>query len=116
MQSLDARGQYRNSFHCGYRIFTEEGLLRFWTGATPRLARLVVRRIIRRPFAVAELTIFTRTVEWWYRLHGVREHHQDTEPHPSVMCSHVSVYAYNLVLTLTDCGVACTRGSGSTRQ
>ena len=57
MQSLDARGQYRNSFHCGYRIFTEEGLLRFWTGATPRLARLVVRSFIRRPFAVAELTI-----------------------------------------------------------
>ncbi|VDB94058.1 unnamed protein product [Peniophora sp. CBMAI 1063] len=42
MQSLDARGQYRNSVHCGYRIFTEEGLLRFWTGATPRLARLVL--------------------------------------------------------------------------
>jgi len=42
MQSLDARQQYRNSFHCGYRIFTEEGLLRFWTGTTPRLARLVL--------------------------------------------------------------------------
>ena len=43
MQSLDARAQYRNSFHCAYRIFTEEGILRFWTGTTPRLARLVVR-------------------------------------------------------------------------
>ncbi|KLO16582.1 mitochondrial tricarboxylate transporter [Schizopora paradoxa] len=42
MQSLEARQQYRNSFHCGYRIFTEEGLLRFWTGTTPRLARLVL--------------------------------------------------------------------------
>jgi solute carrier family 25 citrate transporter 1 len=43
MQSLQARQQYRNSFHCAYRIFTEEGLLRFWSGTTPRLARLVVR-------------------------------------------------------------------------
>lgn len=42
MQSLEARAQYRNSFHCAYRIFTEEGLFRFWTGTTPRLARLVV--------------------------------------------------------------------------
>ena len=43
MQSLDARTQYRNFLHCAYRIFTEEGLRRFWTGTTPRLARLVVR-------------------------------------------------------------------------
>ncbi|KAL5525022.1 hypothetical protein ACEPAF_8891 [Sanghuangporus sanghuang] len=42
MQSLEARQQYRNSFHCAYRIFTEEGVLRFWTGTTPRLARLVM--------------------------------------------------------------------------
>ena len=39
MQALDARAQYRNSFHCAYRIFTEEGITRFWTGTTPRLAR-----------------------------------------------------------------------------
>ncbi|THH06495.1 hypothetical protein EW145_g4042 [Phellinidium pouzarii] len=42
MQSLEARQHYRNSFHCAYRIFTEEGILRFWTGTTPRLARLVL--------------------------------------------------------------------------
>ncbi|KAG9020832.1 hypothetical protein FS842_006991, partial [Serendipita sp. 407] len=42
MQSLDARTQYRNSFHCAYRTFTEEGILRFWTGTTPRLLRLVI--------------------------------------------------------------------------
>lgn len=46
MQSLDARSQYRNSFHCAYRIFTEEGILRFWTGTTPRLVRLVVSRML----------------------------------------------------------------------
>ncbi|KAF7316903.1 hypothetical protein HMN09_00424300 [Mycena chlorophos] len=42
MQTLEAKSQYRNSFHCAYRIFTEEGVLRFWTGTTPRLARLVL--------------------------------------------------------------------------
>ncbi|GAA95915.1 uncharacterized protein L969DRAFT_92053 [Mixia osmundae IAM 14324] len=42
MQSLEARANYKNSFHCAYRIFTEEGVLRFWKGATPRLARLVL--------------------------------------------------------------------------
>ncbi|KAN0080254.1 Mitochondrial carrier domain containing protein [Tylopilus felleus] len=42
MQSLSASREYKNSFHCGYRILTEEGLLRFWTGTTPRLMRLVM--------------------------------------------------------------------------
>jgi solute carrier family 25 citrate transporter 1 len=42
MQTLEARQNYRSSFHCAQRIFTEEGLLRFWTGTTPRLMRLVV--------------------------------------------------------------------------
>ena len=44
MQSLEARQHYRNAFHCAYRIFTEEGVRRFWTGTTPRLARLLVSR------------------------------------------------------------------------
>ncbi|KAM0788316.1 hypothetical protein ACM66B_001459 [Microbotryomycetes sp. NB124-2] len=42
MQSLDARTEYRNSFHCSARIAAEEGLLAFWRGATPRLGRLVL--------------------------------------------------------------------------
>ncbi|GAO46425.1 hypothetical protein G7K_0656-t1 [Saitoella complicata NRRL Y-17804] len=42
MQSLAAKTEYRNSAHCAYRIFTEEGVLRFWSGAMPRLARLVL--------------------------------------------------------------------------
>ncbi|GAA6025256.1 hypothetical protein JCM8202_001933 [Rhodotorula sphaerocarpa] len=42
MQSLEARQQYRNAFHCAARIFSEEGITRFWRGATPRLARLVL--------------------------------------------------------------------------
>jgi len=42
MQSIEAASQYRNTFHCAARIFKEEGLLAFWSGATPRLARLMV--------------------------------------------------------------------------
>jgi solute carrier family 25 citrate transporter 1 len=42
MQSIGAKQQYRNSFHCAYRILTEEGVLRFWRGTTPRLTRLVL--------------------------------------------------------------------------
>ena len=42
MQSLTAQTEYKNVFHCAYRIYTEEGVLRFWRGATPRLARLVL--------------------------------------------------------------------------
>lgn len=42
MQGLDATAQYRNSFHCSARIAAEEGMLAFWRGSTPRLARLVL--------------------------------------------------------------------------
>ena len=59
MQSLEARQAYRNSFHCAYRIFTEEGLLRFWTGTTPRLARLVVSRW--------SPALSPRQIDDWYR-------------------------------------------------
>ena len=79
MQSLEARQAYRNSFHCAYRIFTEEGLLRFWTGTTPRLARLVVRRVSPVPtgllFGMLTLTIARAralgTAEWRDRVHGL---------------------------------------------
>ena len=42
MQSLNAATEYRNSFHCAARMVREEGVLSFWRGATPRLARLSV--------------------------------------------------------------------------
>jgi hypothetical protein len=67
MQSLSARQEYRNSAHCAYRIFTEEGVLKFWKGTTPRLARLVVR-IRARGMYVPSLW----TDERWYHLLGVR--------------------------------------------
>ncbi|KAK0532003.1 hypothetical protein OC835_003479 [Tilletia horrida] len=42
MQSLEARTRYRNMFNCAAVTLREEGVLAFWRGATPRLARLVL--------------------------------------------------------------------------
>lgn len=42
MQSIEARSMYGNSFKCASLIFKQEGMLTFWSGALPRLARLVM--------------------------------------------------------------------------
>lgn len=42
MQSLEASKNYKNSFICAARIFKDEGILTFWSGAMPRLARLIL--------------------------------------------------------------------------
>ncbi|KAF2814285.1 mitochondrial carrier [Mytilinidion resinicola] len=42
MQSIEARSLYKNSFSCAAKIFREEGLLTFWSGAVPRLGRLIL--------------------------------------------------------------------------
>ena len=42
MQSLEASKHYKNSFVCAARIFKDEGILTFWSGAMPRLARLIL--------------------------------------------------------------------------
>ncbi|KAL4733112.1 mitochondrial carrier domain-containing protein [Aspergillus similis] len=42
MQSLEASKNYKNSFACAARIFKDEGVLTFWSGAVPRLARLIM--------------------------------------------------------------------------
>ncbi|MCJ1296124.1 hypothetical protein MMC34_007689 [Xylographa carneopallida] len=42
MQSIEARKEYKNSFVCAAKIFKEEGILTFWSGAVPRLARLIL--------------------------------------------------------------------------
>lgn len=42
MQSIDAKRLYGNSFQCAALIFKQEGVLTFWSGALPRLARLVL--------------------------------------------------------------------------
>jgi solute carrier family 25 citrate transporter 1 len=42
MQSIEAKTVYGNSFRCAQMIFRDEGILTFWSGALPRLARLVL--------------------------------------------------------------------------
>lgn len=42
MQSIEARQVYGTSLRCAALIFKHEGLLTFWSGALPRLARLVM--------------------------------------------------------------------------
>ena len=41
MQAIDSKGMYRNSLDCGIKIFREEGVLKLWSGALPRLGRLM---------------------------------------------------------------------------
>ena len=42
MQSIDARKSYKNSLDCGISIFKNEGVLTLWSGAVPRLGRLIL--------------------------------------------------------------------------
>ncbi|KAL4401654.1 mitochondrial citrate transmembrane transport protein [Malassezia pachydermatis] len=42
MQTLEARTQYKNTLDCMVKILRHEGILAFWRGATPRLARLML--------------------------------------------------------------------------
>lgn len=41
MQAIDSRGMYRNSLDCGVKIVREEGVFKLWSGAVPRLGRLM---------------------------------------------------------------------------
>ena len=42
MQSPEAKQMYGNTLRCASMIFKQEGVLTFWSGALPRLARLVL--------------------------------------------------------------------------
>ncbi|KAL4894359.1 putative mitochondrial tricarboxylate transporter [Aspergillus ambiguus] len=42
MQSLEASKNYKNSFVCAARIVKDEGIFTLWSGAVPRLARLIM--------------------------------------------------------------------------
>jgi solute carrier family 25 citrate transporter 1 len=42
MQSLEARSSYKNSVDCGVQIVRKEGVRTLWSGAVPRLGRLVL--------------------------------------------------------------------------
>ncbi|ORX94377.1 mitochondrial tricarboxylate transporter [Basidiobolus meristosporus CBS 931.73] len=41
MQSIHARQLYKNTLHCMWVVFRDEGVFALWKGATPRLSRLV---------------------------------------------------------------------------
>lgn len=43
MQSLEAKNLYKSTFDCALKVLRNEGVLVFWSGAVPRLARLIVR-------------------------------------------------------------------------
>ena len=62
MQSLSAKQEYKNLFHCGWRIVKEEGVATLWKGSVPRLARLSVSfalllSSLALPFSVDEKLI-----------------------------------------------------------
>lgn len=42
MQSIEAKQLYKNSFACVALIAKNEGFLTFWSGALPRLGRLIL--------------------------------------------------------------------------
>jgi solute carrier family 25 citrate transporter 1 len=42
MQSMEARTLYRNSFDCAAQLVRNEGVLTLWSGALPRLVRLML--------------------------------------------------------------------------
>lgn len=41
MQAIDSKGSYKNSIDCGIKIFKNEGVFKLWSGALPRLGRLM---------------------------------------------------------------------------
>lgn len=61
MQSIEARHVYGNSLRCAALIFKHEGVLTFWSGAVPRLARLVLSGGI-------VFTMYEKSMEFMNRL------------------------------------------------
>lgn len=63
MQSLEASKNYKNSFVCAAKIFKDEGPLTLWSGAVPRLARLIMSGGI----------VFTMCVYWLHNVVWTRD-------------------------------------------
>ncbi|KAF2838617.1 mitochondrial tricarboxylate transporter-like protein [Patellaria atrata CBS 101060] len=67
MQSIESRSQYKNSFNCAAKILKEEGILTFWSGAVPRLVRLMLSGGI-------VFTMYEKTMEQLDRLDPDRKY------------------------------------------
>lgn len=67
MQSLEAKKDYGNSFRCAGMIFRQEGVLTFWSGVLPRLARLVMSGAI-------VFTMYEKSMEAFDRIDPERKY------------------------------------------
>lgn len=66
MQGIEARTLYKNSFTCAGLIAKNEGILTFWSGAMPRLVRLILSGGI-------VFTIYEKSIELMEKLDPERE-------------------------------------------
>src|SRR4051794_34340317 len=76
MQSIEARNEYRSSFECAVKIFKDEGILKFWSGALPRLARLTVSEALEVSRVGKEPVLIYSLAQWRYSFHHVRENNR----------------------------------------
>lgn len=60
MQSLEASKHYKNSIVCATKIVKDEGVLTLWSGAMPRLARLIMSGGIVFTMFVTDLSLNVR--------------------------------------------------------
>ncbi|RKF56948.1 Tricarboxylate transporter FUM11 [Erysiphe neolycopersici] len=67
MQGIEARTLYKNSFTCASLIAKNEGILTFWSGAMPRLVRLILSGGI-------VFTIYEKSIELIEKLDPAREY------------------------------------------
>ncbi len=83
MQSIDARKDYKNSFECATKIVKGEGFFTLWSGALPRLARLMLSGgivftmyALVLPFDLQSLTMhrYEKTIEGLDRLDPERQY------------------------------------------
>lgn len=74
MQSLEARENYKNSFACAARILKDEGITTFWSGAVPRLARLILSGgIVFTMFVPFDLAVDEMVIDVFYRYEKTME-------------------------------------------
>lgn len=62
MQALNAKQLYGGVVDCAWKVFKNEGVLSFWKGATPRLARLTVRNKYSRACLPYSVVCFTALI------------------------------------------------------